>query len=243
MDWHDPESPPRHVTPSHYTRRARYGYSAGYHGRSRPPLVYQIHGNVPHPSDNPYPRGHYPGGFSPIRPTTVPLYSPQVSPPSDNDSLYASFSPPRRTENKSRTEPHAIQPSHSEQSYSPAIDRSIFRPKQSSVLVRTEHSNDESSVTCGSRQPSGPSPSPAPVNRGWEASTQVLRNGTASFPMRLHEILSSPEYKEYIVWLPHGRAFRVLRPKAFEEDVLPKYFRSTKYASFMRQVRNVAAAC
>jgi hypothetical protein len=57
------------------------------------------------------------------------------------------------------------------------------------------------------------------------------------FPVKLHRILSKPEYKEYIAWLPHGRAWRILTPKAFEDVVIPKFFRSTKYASFMRQVR------
>jgi len=57
-----------------------------------------------------------------------------------------------------------------------------------------------------------------------------------SFPMKLHKILSEPENAEYITWLPHGRSWRVLKPKAFEEKVIPKYFRHAKYASFMRQV-------
>ena len=57
-----------------------------------------------------------------------------------------------------------------------------------------------------------------------------------SFPMKLHRILSDPENSEYIAWLPHGRSWRVLKPKAFEDKVIPKYFRHAKYASFMRQV-------
>ena len=57
------------------------------------------------------------------------------------------------------------------------------------------------------------------------------------FPVKLHYILSHPEYSEYISWLPHGRAWRIMKPKSFEEKVIPKFFRSDKYASFMRQVR------
>jgi HSF-type DNA-binding len=60
---------------------------------------------------------------------------------------------------------------------------------------------------------------------------------STSFPTKLYKILSDPQYQEYIVWLPHGRAWRVLKPKALEEDVIPKFFRSDRYASFMRQVR------
>lgn len=57
------------------------------------------------------------------------------------------------------------------------------------------------------------------------------------FPVKLHRILSNEEYSDCIAWLPHGRSWRVLRPKAFEEKIIPNYFRHTKYASFMRQVR------
>lgn len=59
---------------------------------------------------------------------------------------------------------------------------------------------------------------------------------TTSFPTKLYKILADPNYVGYIAWLPHGRAWRVLKPKALEEDVIPKFFRSDRYASFMRQV-------
>jgi HSF-type DNA-binding len=60
---------------------------------------------------------------------------------------------------------------------------------------------------------------------------------STSFPTKLYKILADPQYEEYIAWLPHGRAWRVLKPKALEEEVIPKFFRSDRYASFMRQVR------
>ena len=56
------------------------------------------------------------------------------------------------------------------------------------------------------------------------------------FPVKLHRILSNAEHNDVISWLPHGRSWRVLKPKAFEEKVIPMYFRHAKYASFMRQV-------
>lgn len=58
-----------------------------------------------------------------------------------------------------------------------------------------------------------------------------------SFPNKLHQILSDSNYQEYINWLPHGRAWKIISPKLFEEKVIPKFFRSERYASFMRQVR------
>jgi len=54
--------------------------------------------------------------------------------------------------------------------------------------------------------------------------------------MKLHEILSNPEFQDVIAWLPHGRAWRILQHKAFEERVIPLYFRHGRYSSFARQV-------
>jgi hypothetical protein len=49
-------------------------------------------------------------------------------------------------------------------------------------------------------------------------------------------ILSNPEYQDIISWLPHGRSWRILQQKAFEERVIPFYFRHGRYSSFARQV-------
>lgn len=56
------------------------------------------------------------------------------------------------------------------------------------------------------------------------------------FPEILHRILSTPQFRDVISWLPHGRSWRVLKPKAFEERIIPLFFRHAKYTSFMRQV-------
>ncbi len=68
------------------------------------------------------------------------------------------------------------------------------------------------------------------------ASLQASTGKEPPFPVKLHRILSNPDYSDFISWLPHGRSWRVLKPKAFEEKIVPRYFRHTKYASFMRQV-------
>lgn len=56
-----------------------------------------------------------------------------------------------------------------------------------------------------------------------------------SFPGKLYRILDE-ECSEYISWMPHGRSWKVHDTVKLEEEVLPKYFRHAKYASFMRQV-------
>lgn len=72
-----------------------------------------------------------------------------------------------------------------------------------------------------------------------EEREQMGRNPkepTQTFPMKLHSILSNPEFQDIIAWLPHGRAWRILQHKAFEERVIPLYFRHGRYSSFARQV-------
>jgi hypothetical protein len=51
------------------------------------------------------------------------------------------------------------------------------------------------------------------------------------------EILDNDENTEIITWLPHGRGFVILRKKAFEQSILPKYFhKQSKYSSFTRKL-------
>ena len=45
------------------------------------------------------------------------------------------------------------------------------------------------------------------------------------FPLKLHQILSNPEFAECICWNSHGRSWRILKPPVFEQIVIPLYFR------------------
>jgi len=56
-----------------------------------------------------------------------------------------------------------------------------------------------------------------------------------NFPAKMHAILSSPELTDIIAWLPHGRSWRVMKPREFEIKVLPKFFEHVKFSSFVRQ--------
>lgn len=55
------------------------------------------------------------------------------------------------------------------------------------------------------------------------------------FPLKLQEMLSRDELSDIISWMPHGRAWKVHKPKAFEEKVIPQFFVCCKYSSFVRQ--------
>ena len=73
-------------------------------------------------------------------------------------------------------------------------------------------------------------------NGGRRTNGGKEKSGGSNFPAKLHEILSRTDISDIISWAPHGRAWRVLKPKAFEEKIIPKYFRHCKYNSFTRQV-------
>jgi len=53
---------------------------------------------------------------------------------------------------------------------------------------------------------------------------------------QLMEILNSDEYPDIITWLPHECGFAILNKKRFSNEVLPKYFKESKYTSFTRRM-------
>jgi uncharacterized membrane protein len=50
------------------------------------------------------------------------------------------------------------------------------------------------------------------------------------------KILSNPSYSDIIAWLPHGKGFILLQKRMFAEEVLPKFFKQSKFASFTRKL-------
>ena len=76
-----------------------------------------------------------------------------------------------------------------------------------------------------------------------EQSPHSARNShggnTLLFPWKLHDMLrtSKTDGKESIVsWLPHGNAFKVHDVPDFVSNILPLFFKQTKYKSFQRQL-------
>ena len=49
-------------------------------------------------------------------------------------------------------------------------------------------------------------------------------------------MLSDPDAEGVIVWLPHGRAWKIINQDKFETGLLGKYFEHGNMSSFMRQV-------
>lgn len=50
------------------------------------------------------------------------------------------------------------------------------------------------------------------------------------------EILGSDEAADIISWLPHGKGFLIYKKKKFATDILPKFFKQSKYTSFTRKL-------
>mmetsp|Transcript_9618 Transcript_9618/g.10616 ORF Transcript_9618/g.10616 Transcript_9618/m.10616 type:complete len:222 (-) Transcript_9618:178-843(-) len=57
-----------------------------------------------------------------------------------------------------------------------------------------------------------------------------------AFPSRLMAILSTDEYSHIAGWLPHGKGFIIFQKKQFEAEVLPRYFKQSKFTSFTRKL-------
>jgi hypothetical protein len=52
----------------------------------------------------------------------------------------------------------------------------------------------------------------------------------------LLKVLSNKEFAHIITWMPSGKSFNMLKPKAFTSEILPDYFKSAKYSSFTRKL-------
>lgn len=70
-----------------------------------------------------------------------------------------------------------------------------------------------------------------------DAPTRKNSGGVVQpFPEKLMEVLDRGDMDEIVRWMPHGRAFMVLQPQAFVKEVLPRFFKQSKFMSFTRQL-------
>eukprot|EP00542_Grammatophora_oceanica_P017624 CAMPEP_0194034774 /NCGR_PEP_ID=MMETSP0009_2-20130614/7193_1 /TAXON_ID=210454 /ORGANISM="Grammatophora oceanica, Strain CCMP 410" /LENGTH=326 /DNA_ID=CAMNT_0038675829 /DNA_START=37 /DNA_END=1017 /DNA_ORIENTATION=- len=101
--------------------------------------------------------------------------------------------------------------------------------------------------------PSQPSPSPTKTvvsdddnddsRRAAPSPTKLVTSNRDRkiFPQLLHALLKDTSLSEIVSWLPHGRSFVIMKPDAFANCVLPKFFpsndsKSPKYPSFTRKL-------
>ena len=50
------------------------------------------------------------------------------------------------------------------------------------------------------------------------------------------KVLSKKEYSGIIAWTPSGRSFNILSSKRFVAEIMPEYFKTSKYSSFTRKL-------
>lgn len=66
------------------------------------------------------------------------------------------------------------------------------------------------------------------------------------FPWTLHSLLEDAEKEGFdstVSWRPSGIAFKVHKRDDFMNEVLPRYFRQTKFKSFVRQLNLWGFSC
>ena len=57
-----------------------------------------------------------------------------------------------------------------------------------------------------------------------------------TFLSKLYDILNNTTYKEIIYWNKEGKGIIITNVNEFSSMVLPKYYRSSNYSSFVRQL-------
>lgn len=67
-------------------------------------------------------------------------------------------------------------------------------------------------------------------------ATSQTAEGSKRFPCKLMQILNDDAYPDIVAWLPHGRGFTIADKKRFAEEVLPRYFKKSKFPSFNRKL-------
>jgi len=66
-----------------------------------------------------------------------------------------------------------------------------------------------------------------------------LASSKLPFVWKLYEMLEDVEIndqQDIVSWVEDGKAFKVHKMKAFVDEIIPKYFRQSKYKSFQRQL-------
>ncbi|CAB9523399.1 stress transcription factor B-2a [Seminavis robusta] len=66
--------------------------------------------------------------------------------------------------------------------------------------------------------------------------TKSGRKRAVPFTIKLMKVLSDKNNAHIITWMPSGKSFNILKPKAFVAEILPHHFKTAKYSSFTRKL-------
>jgi hypothetical protein len=111
---------------------------------------------------------------------------------------------------------------------------------QSNNMMMLCSSNDDTTINLNhSAHGSETLAVPSGVIGGTKLLNETTSTGIPAFPWKLHDVLEDAEKKGFtniISWTLNGRAFKVHDQKAFEIQIMSKYFNQTQYKSFQRQL-------
>ncbi|KAI0594207.1 HSF-type DNA-binding-domain-containing protein [Biscogniauxia sp. FL1348] len=68
------------------------------------------------------------------------------------------------------------------------------------------------------------------------AAAQGAGNNSSDFVRKLYKMLEDPAYSEVVRWGDQGDSFVVLENEKFTKTILPKHFKHSNFASFVRQL-------
>eukprot|EP00573_Skeletonema_grethae_P002933 CAMPEP_0201686122 /NCGR_PEP_ID=MMETSP0578-20130828/678_1 /ASSEMBLY_ACC=CAM_ASM_000663 /TAXON_ID=267565 /ORGANISM="Skeletonema grethea, Strain CCMP 1804" /LENGTH=622 /DNA_ID=CAMNT_0048170129 /DNA_START=128 /DNA_END=1996 /DNA_ORIENTATION=- len=69
----------------------------------------------------------------------------------------------------------------------------------------------------------------------WSAAS-TAEEVPVTFPEKLMTVLDNDQLSDVITWLPHGKGFIILQKKKFATEVMPIYFKHSKFTSFTRKL-------
>ena len=108
---------------------------------------------------------------------------------------------------------------------------------EAALVDRTPVKTDDA-VAPGSNLSSssmGQMSNPAKYSDRYEFSTN--ENGfKRTFPEKLMEILDQPDVQDCMMWTPDGDSFRITSVNKCTSEVLPRFFKQTKFPSFVRKL-------
>ncbi|KAF5374069.1 hypothetical protein D9757_010738 [Collybiopsis confluens] len=155
-----------------------------------------------------------------------PLHSPPILTPNQNP--WAQSQSLHRTSN-SREELHPLAPSHQplllpRQDHHPQIKHEL----RDSSLYSNSNSNPNSNQPPSQSQ----SQQQQPPNSAMEDSMP----STSDFVKKLYKMLEDQSFQEVVSWGPHGDCFVVKDMNEFTKAILPRMFKHSNFASFVRQL-------
>eukprot|EP00804_Cyclotella_cryptica_P003757 CCRYP_008927-RA/>CCRYP_008927-RA protein AED:0.03 eAED:0.03 QI:184/1/1/1/1/1/2/375/554 len=118
---------------------------------------------------------------------------------------------------------------HDKEAKANIVDHSYYRDywtKDISEMKTAANADDTASADGG---PDNDGESPTKKKRTKESSR-------LSFPMKLHQILSNPEYGHIIRWMPHGRSWNIYDKDLLATVVCKEHFNHDNFDSFNRSV-------